>query len=150
LRRSSASAGWACRGEENLRRPSSARPQARAVARPAQPSGSHCLARWLRFAMAIVPTVRRIQFCAVERVGMFGAAERGLVRMSCMIVRLSLPFAPLWRACASAAERAHCAAGIGTTILRHMLDSFRRSMSCRGVVVGLGEICSVEAQQGGH
>ena len=57
--------------------------------------------------------------------------------MSCMIVRLSLPFAPLWRACASAAERAHCAAGIGTTILRHMLDSFRRSMSCHGVVVGL-------------
>jgi hypothetical protein len=58
--------------------------------------------------------------------------------MSCMIVRLSLPLAPLWlRACAGTAERTHRAAWIGTMILRRMLDSFRRPMSCRGVVVGL-------------
>ena len=65
--------------------------------------------------------------------------------MSCMIVRLSLALAPLWlRACASVGEWVRRTAGIGTMIagmgtmiLRHMLDSFRRSMSCRGVVVRL-------------
>ena len=64
--------------------------------------------------------------------------------MSCMIVRLPLPTAPLWlRACANAAECAHRTAGIGTTILRRMLDSFRRSMSCREVVIGLrGDLLS--------
>src|SRR6266508_2343523 len=97
--------------------------------------------------MTIVPTVRRIQFCAVERPGMFGAVERGFVRMCCMIVRLPLPLAPL-RVGASVAGCARRAAGIGTMILRRMLDSFRRSMSCRGIVGLRGECALIEVQQG--
>lgn len=52
-----------------------------------------------------------------------------------MIVGLSLLLVPPWlRAFAGTAACARGAAGIGTTILRRMLYSFRRSRSCRGLV----------------
>jgi hypothetical protein len=66
-----------------------------------------------------------------------------------MIVALSLLLAPPWlRASAGAAACARGAAGSGTTILRRMLDSFRRSMSCRGLVGLVAETVLVAVQRG--